>query len=259
MEKLFKINPISMTKKIVLLLFIFFLLFATPFVVSAQKSEDWEPPEKNGVYDVPGKLNLKVKVFVHEPKDTPFTPALACVDDNSSAVVRPAGWSLPNNWEWYLNTNSAPAEIKNNLQKITSNSMITWQNELKGKVNFEYKGLTPINKKAYDSKNIVAWGKTSGSALGVTYTWYYSDKLAIETDTIMNLKFPWGWSTDTCENSYYDAQNILTHELGHWVGLNDEYTNAYKNNTMFGYGSKGETKKDSLTTGDVAGVNSIYK
>ena len=42
------------------------------------------------------------------------------------------------------------------------------------------------------------------------------------------------------------------------MGLADEYTQEYADNTMFGYGSKGETKKNTLTTGDKTGLTAIY-
>lgn len=250
-----------MIKKLVLVSFFFFFLFLTPFVVSAQKPEDWDPPEKNGVYDVPGKQNLKVRVFVHEPRDTQFTPELACIDDNSSAVVHPAGWKLhPGDWTYSLNPSSVPSSVgSTNLPTIAANSYGVWQSAINNKVKLVKGADTTKDRNAFDGINLVAWGRTSGSALAVTYTWYYpSTGFAAESDTIMNKKFTWGWSANICDSSYYDAQNILTHELGHWIGLNDEYTSPYVNNTMYGYGSKGEIKKDTLTAGDVKGATNLY-
>lgn len=258
-----------MYKKALLSIIIFLEFFILPFVVFAQKPEDWEPPENSGVYDVPGKPGMKVRVFVHpnkgrppKPEPTP-SPVLNCTDNDSTAVVGQTGWHLPSNWSYYVNPN-VPNSISGNLTAVVNNSFAAWQTPLAGKVNFNYGGTTNIDRKALDGNNIIAWGRTSGSALGVTYTWYYpSTGLAVETDTIMNKKFSWSW---TDPNSFqcsqnantYDAQNILTHELGHWVGLDDHYTSDYVDNTMYGYGSKGEIKKDTLTSGDVAGLNNIY-
>jgi hypothetical protein len=42
------------------------------------------------------------------------------------------------------------------------------------------------------------------------------------------------------------------------MGLKDHYTADYADNTMYGYGSLGETKKDTLTTGDINGVLAKY-
>ena len=245
-----------MIKKSIVFFLSFFLLFI-PYTVRAQEP-GWEPPEKNGVYDVPGKQNLKVRVFVHEPRNTPFTTDTACVDGDSSSVVDPVGWKLPlGSWTYLLNTASVPSTVgSGNLSTIAGNAFSEWENTVKNKVNF-IAGTTTIDKKGLDGKNIIAWGRTSGIALAVTYTWYNSKtKLAVETDTIINKKYDWGWA-GYCDNTYYDAQNILTHELGHWIGLNDEYNSSYVDNTMYGYGSKGEIKKDTLTVGDIAGVDSL--
>ena len=77
----------------------------------------------------------------------------------------------------------------------------------------------------------------------------------------MNKAYVWTWSGGTTDCAYtesYDAQNILTHEIGHWFGLDDEYTDEYIENTMYGYGSKWEVKKNTLTTGDINGLQAIY-
>ena len=108
----------------------------------------------------------------------------------------------------------------------------------------------------------MAWGRTSRSALAVTYTWYYTNTGEVaDVDTIMNNSYPWSWGGGSATCAYpnsYDAQNILTHELGHWMGLDDKYTEEFINNTMYGYGSPREAKKDTLTNGDIAGLLTIY-
>ncbi|OGH12261.1 MAG: hypothetical protein A2857_00650 [Candidatus Levybacteria bacterium RIFCSPHIGHO2_01_FULL_36_15] len=261
-------------KKIVAILIIALMLL--PFLFSEKKiaqasniqKENSDIPEKDGVYDVPGHSNLKVRVFVHNPKPTPTDqPSLVCnlSDPDSNAVVAPTGWHLPSgNWTYKLNIGSTPSSIGSNLVNIADSAFATWSSSSVGaKVAFVNGGTTGISRKGFDRNNIIAWGRTSGSALAVTYTWYYpSTGLVAEVDTIMNKKYQWSWtaySADACVNSNtYDAQDILTHELGHWIGLNDEYTSSYVNSTMYGYGSKGEIKKDTLTTGDSAGVSAIY-
>jgi hypothetical protein len=76
----------------------------------------------------------------------------------------------------------------------------------------------------------------------------------------MNKKYSWYWSNDiNCAyQNVYDAQNILTHEFGHSFGLDDMYEDSYKDHTMYGYGDKGEVKKDTLTDGDKTSVQSLY-
>ena len=77
----------------------------------------------------------------------------------------------------------------------------------------------------------------------------------------MNSRYKWSLSNqDACaDNKTYDAKNIMTHELGHWMGLDDMYNvGTHGDATMYGYGSLGEIKKNTLTTGDQIGVSNIY-
>lgn len=222
-------------------------------------------PEKSGTYDDPDHPGVKVRVFVHGEKPTKAqSSALICElpDPDSNAVVGPAGWHLPSSWTYQLNPSSVPSSIGgSNLPTIAANGFADWASAAGGKVTFTKGANTSVARQAYDGHNIIAWGRTSGSALGVTYIRYYSSTgLAVDVDTIMNKKFPWKWSNSNicADSAAYDAENILTHELGHWLGLNDEYAASYVDNTMFGYGSKGEVKKNTLTTGDTAGTTAIY-
>jgi len=242
-------------------------------------------PEQAGVYDVLGHPELKLKVFVHEPKTdqpaknnnhgkpAPSTPQEICastttLDPDSTSMVAGAGWTMPANWIYRLNLNSVPSEVGSaNLPTIANNSFNQWTSAINNLVTIERGADTNINKAQLDGQNIIAWGRTSGTALAVSYIWYNTGTgELVEVDTIMNQKFTWYWSdpnnwptSQTCAYSdVYDAQNILTHELGHTVGLDDEYESSYINNTMYGYGSKGETKKNTLTTGDKNSALTLY-
>lgn len=230
---------------------------------------DVQLPERAGIYDVPGRPNLKLRVFVHNAKPTP-PPAPICNDPLDGPDVRPAGWYLPiSPWGYYLNIESVPLSVgSDKLSKIAGDAFSPWSNAINNKVTFSEVDTTLLNKAQLDGKNIISWGRAPGSALAVTYIWYdRTNGKAAELDTIMNQRFSWSWTdpsvyspTNYCSQypKTYDAQDILTHELGHWVGLNDEYDPSFKENTMYGYGVKGEIKKDTLTTGDVNGVSSIY-
>lgn len=247
------------SKLIAATLGVFVFLFV--FQAGASAATNPDIPEKNGIYDVPGHPNLKVRVFVHYPKKSIPQPAWpACTEDlPSDAIVSATPWHLPDGeWDYVINTANVPASIgSSNMPTIVSSAFDEWQDS-QGKVTFKNMGTAKVSSKKYDGKNIVTFGRTSGSALGITYTWYYTSTGEVaENDTILNLKYPWFWNQ--CNPNAYDAQGILTHELGHWMGLDDEKESQYIPNTMYGYGYKGDTKDMTLTDGDIAGVQNIYQ
>ena len=233
---------------------------------------DREIPEEEGTYDVPGHPNLKVRVFIHRPgrppKPTPTPPAPVCnlEDPNSTSDVSAAGWHIPSSsWTYNLNLNSVPASVgSGNLALMSADAFSRWSFAIDGTVTFTEGPNTAANRAVYDGQNIIAWGRAPGGALAVAYIWYYQDTgELVEVDTIMNKKYSWSWTPYNEGNlcsvaGTYDAQDILTHELGHWVGLDDHYTDDYKENTMYGYGGTAEVKKDTLTTGDINGAAEIY-
>lgn len=248
------------------------LAFIQPWQLSLAKDHDEvaDIPEVDGTYDVPGRTGLKVRVFVHRPRPakpspqpTP-TPSIVCYEDlPSTAQIPGAGWKLPATWTYTLNVASVPASVgADNWPVITANSFKSWTDGLTGNpvTIHPASAYTALTRYRLDGQNIVTWGRISGSAIAVSYIWYYPGGEAVEVDTIMNQKYPWYWQTDIkCTNEFaYDAQNILTHELGHSMGLDDVYTGEFVNNTMYGYGSLGETKKSTLTDGDITGVNAVY-
>lgn len=260
-KKLFKFLSIGL----------FFLLIFSLNSVFAKPGKERDIPEQDGTYDVFGHPGMKVRVFVHREKPvkpgkpTPEQPTPVCLnnDYNSDAVVSSAGWRLPQNYTYNLNLNNVPSLIgPNNWQTIAKNSFDAWDKET-NKVSISRGADTTINRRGYDGKNIVAWGNISSSALGVTYIWYYpATGQVAELDTILNQKYVWTWSGGNANCSYlnsYDAQAILTHEIGHWFGLDDHYAFDYYNNTMYGYGEKADAKAVTLTNGDIAGLSSIYK
>ncbi len=250
-------------------LFLSCLLFlgALSFPVYAREdvgSNDSGIPEVDGDYRDPHDARVRVRVFVHKAKTDTALGLTACDDPDSTTTVGWAGWKLPaGNWTYRLNPSSVPSSVgASNLAIMADSGFNAWE-AAQNKVNFVAGPATTKTRSSYDGQNIIAWGRTSGSALGVTYVRYYTaTRLVVDVDTIMNKKFAWSWNgglASTCgDPNTYDAQNILTHEQGHWLGLDDFYTADFVNNTMYGYGSKGETKKITLTSGDIAGAAAIY-
>ena len=113
-----------------------------------------------------------------------------------------------------------------------------------------------------DDKNEVMFADIDyEGAIAVAIIWgYFSGppfaRELVEWDMIFD-DVDFDWSEDG-ESGKMDFENIATHELGHAVGLGDLYNSECSEQTMYGYASHGETKKRTLETGDIAGVQKLY-
>lgn len=113
-----------------------------------------------------------------------------------------------------------------------------------------------------DGVNEIYFADTGNpNAIAVTIVWgifggpTFAREL-VEWDQIYNdVDFDWSSSG---EAGKMDFENIATHELGHSVGMADLYTLTCSEETMYGYAALGETKKQTLNTGDTTGVNQLY-
>ena len=107
-------------------------------------------------------------------------------------------------------------------------------------------------------QNALVFGDYPDSGvIGVTSVWYTRvGKRIVEFDMLLNTDFTWG---DADLNSrVMDLQNIITHELGHGIGLDDIYSTSCLSVTMYGYSTEGETSKRTLETADIAGLQKMY-
>ncbi len=113
-----------------------------------------------------------------------------------------------------------------------------------------------------DGKNEVLFGDIdSPNAIAVTVVWGIfrgppGGRELVEWDQVYDdVDFDWSLNG---EAGKMDFENIATHELGHSVGLDDLYTEACSEETMYGYAAEGETKKRTLEGGDITGVLELY-
>jgi len=129
----------------------------------------------------------------------------------------------------------------------------TWDSETEAAV-FSYQGTTTRSAGRRDGYNVIAWVSYRSGVIAVTYIWY-SDSQILETDTLLNNLYKWSLSG---ESGKMDVQNIMTHEFGHWCGLDDLYDDKDYWLTMYGYASYGETYKRTLGLGDIQGLRTVY-
>lgn len=212
----------------------------------------------------PDKDDVKLKVFVHYPRPGKPQPKPGTCDPTelTSNNYGLAGWRLPGPTQYRVNYNTIPGTVAN-AQTAIARSFAVWQ-QVSG-VTLSEGDPTTVRKYARDGQNVVVWGNVPGGAIAVTYIWYNSTTgYAVEVDTVMGRSLPWSYTPadnpdQVCGDLYsYDVQNILTHEVGHWMGLDDLYEYPDHDLTMYGYGDKGELKKDTLMTGDSAGIARLY-
>lgn len=227
-------------------------------------------PEINGLYTVPDRPNMLLRVIAHPEKPKkpnhrdPVSMPVCTADNDSGAIVGAAGWHLKNGTTTYrVNYSTIPYSVGPAAAKEAfANSFAAWDSLVDG-VTVVEGPVTNARRARFDGQNAIFFGRLSASTIGVTYIWYYlATGEVAEVDTAYNSRFSWSYTPYTesaCGNSNsFDLQNIGTHEKGHWFGLDDEYDASYSDNTMYGYGDVGELKKDTLTTGDKAGLSAIY-
>jgi hypothetical protein len=90
-------------------------------------------------------------------------------------------------------------------------------------------------------------------ALAVTLTTYNDDTgELIDTDIIINGELPFSLSG---ERNKYDLDTVLTHELGHVLGLDES---EVRSATMFPDTRIGETDRRQLSTDDIDGILYLY-
>jgi len=205
---------------------------------------------------------LKEITFIHYARpDTPGKPQPPPVDNTAYELL---GLVLPGNVTYCVNPRGAPAGA---LAEIES-AFETWD-AVTGTELFNPASQTAISGFSYDGQNTISWvGIAPTSIIAMTSIWYWDDgnsttlDAILEFDIVFNALLKWGIDPDDegplrLKNAY-DVQNIATHEAGHVVGLADLYEDQYRELTMYGYSSKGETIKISLEQGDVAGTQYLY-
>ena len=197
-----------MNKYIKISIFLIAMIFLGSFSVYAKVDKqdlisqlEYSLPEQAGIYDIPGRPDLKLRVYVYHDKSvkfgkpSPVEETCGLSDPDSSSETPLADWKLPATWIYRLNTVSVPSTVgANNLSTIAQNAVKEWSNAIDNKVLISRGSNTTTNRAVMDGQNIIAWGRAPSGALAVSYIWYRADGIAVEIDTIMNNKYVWYWS-----------------------------------------------------------------
>ncbi|MBQ3084160.1 MAG: matrixin family metalloprotease [Clostridia bacterium] len=117
-------------------------------------------------------------------------------------------------------------------------------------------GTSNLEYDPNDSENVVI--PFAGSAWGNLMTVVGrrdSSGRIINADVLINSAF--SWSTNVASGTY-DVQNIMTHEVGHILGLSDKYESYAIGWTMYGRGSPQQIDQRSLANQDIAALYQLY-
>jgi hypothetical protein len=111
-----------------------------------------------------------------------------------------------------------------------------------------------------DGTNVVTWEKFDRDVIGAAVICFdKSGRVIRDADLALNATQHWERVSGTPDSRHsHDVQSILTHELGHWLALEDLYSGNDARQTMFGNTAYGETRKRTLALGDVLGVQKAY-
>lgn len=136
-------------------------------------------------------------------------------------------------------------------ERALHNSCLAWNNACdSGDLVYRDTNVTYVSEHPKsDGVNSVT-KQTWGDYEDIAQTYYTSKNSTTiyEADIALNVSHPYG----TAQTSY-DTQTVLTHEIGHLLGLGDSYTQS---ECMYHLIYKGEKK--GIGSGDKTAINIIY-
>lgn len=157
--------------------------------------------------------------------------------------------------------------ITDELRQSIIGSFETWNEPECSNLELIYQELTERDEIGYiddlgtDNINVVVWrdddwpyGSYAAVAL-TTVTFRPSTGFIVDADIEMNGAMYVFTDSDDPAETEVDVRNTLTHEVGHFLGLDHS---SERNATMFGTAPPGELQKRVLHPVDIAGVCHIY-
>ncbi len=135
----------------------------------------------------------------------------------------------------------------------------SWETVPDSLASFHYAGITPLNTPAFDGVNLVTWvreGWTHDSdETAYTTLWVTNTGEILDADIELNEE-NFDWSVDG-ETELMDIQNSLTHEVGHFMGL--DHSLEAIDTSMFPIVRLGEVRKRTVKPDDLEAAASLYR
>ena len=108
-----------------------------------------------------------------------------------------------------------------------------------------------------DGKNEAYFARLSSGTIAVTVVWYTYTGSIVETDQAYNNRYAWSAQANGVAGKM-DLDNIVTHENGHIMGMDDQYDPSCSAVTMYGYADYAEIDKRTLEQPDITGIGNLY-
>jgi uncharacterized protein (TIGR03382 family) len=168
-------------------------------------------------------------------------------------------WELPVPYE--VNTGSSQELGRDTTLQVITDSYANWSNPACSDFRSQMSGETNDLWDSRDRMNTLVWIYDAGqrprelggrSTIGVTLS-VFQGAMAIDGDILFN-GIDHSWTTNANQNGQVDAVSIITHELGHQLGLNHS---PLQSATMYAayLGGNGAA---SLSADDIDGVCNLY-
>ena len=106
-----------------------------------------------------------------------------------------------------------------------------------------------------DGENVISWAwGLPDRVIAQSSSWSSGGHIK-EADVRFSNDYDWGDGAPG--SNTMDVQSIATHEVGHWLVLNDLYGPGDTDKVMYGFGTEEDVKR-TLSDGDIAGIKWIY-
>jgi hypothetical protein len=137
------------------------------------------------------------------------------------------------------------------------NSNIRFQNA--GTTTASYGGIGKDGS-CDDGTNVVTWARFDPEVIAQAGTCMDdTGRIVRDADLALNVTYHWEDIRGEPESRHsFDIRSIVTHELGHWLGLLDLYSSSDVHQTMSGYSEYSEISKRTPALGDILGIQKLF-
>jgi hypothetical protein len=202
-------------------------------------------------------------------------------DPNTSQAYHLAGYRLlATGLAFQYSAEHEPAEVSKSASRALRSAMSTWEDALGTKKLLRLANLNPKQRRSTptepvaDGVSSIGWASLgtvgTGEPMLAQLVVQVVDGFVVEADLYLNADEPWQVNRSIREGdpnaagdpAAYDLQSLLTHQLGHVLGLADvELDDALDGNeadsTMYRSLGKGDVYAQTLTPGDLAGLAQV--